>query len=80
MSWLIIVWTSLSTVQISNADAAKLVYVDKTDVAEGILARESVSGIGCERRGRKLSICSCLVLAIIYYVSSLNRPKLGEVA
>ena len=42
MSWLVMLWTSLITVRSSIADAAKEVYVDRTDVVEGMLVRENM--------------------------------------
>jgi hypothetical protein len=42
MSWLVMVLTSLIILRTSIADAAKEVYVDRTDVVEGMLVRENM--------------------------------------
>ena len=39
---MVMVWTSLITVRSSIADAAKEVYVDRTDVVEGMLVKENM--------------------------------------
>lgn len=43
MNWLVRLCSSLSTVRATIAEAANVVYVDRTAVAEGMLVAENIS-------------------------------------
>lgn len=65
MSWLAMVSTSLTTVRTSIADAAKVVYVDKTEAVEGIPLRENMLWVGVlERVEGLLGVLQCRGLAL----------------
>lgn len=69
MSWLVMVWTSLIIARTSIADAAKEVYVDRTDVVDGMLGRENMLDLRGKLKGLELRKLVCRLACLASYDS-----------